>query len=631
MSSGKECGAKVLLSNDEAEFKTAILNDKERDIYMRNPCDKADQKFVVVELCETIVPMTVELANFELFSSGPNLFKVYISERFPSADWMLVGEFEMQNNRDIQKFALKKTGVFAKYIKLELLSHWGKEHYCTLSMVRIFGVSMVDEYEAEASAISAPPPSMPSSILSNTPPILIPSQISVEQPSESTEKDVKVDDENTTQPVIVKTLVDKVVNAVGSQIEGIIRTVMSNGDLNATKIKAIPPVTLKEMCAIPKANSSYELCYFFNHVIRYAKVNDVSLKKQEQKRPMPMARNIDYLKQRDVYGRKKKAQRRLLINQRVKALKLKKEEVKTIEKKIIIQNGGDHSLPAASTNYKESVFLKLSKRLSNLELNISLSSEYLGELSKRYVQQTNDNKKMHENTIKKSEDLVKHMMLKFKKELSRDVTSLRKELIKIRNFSKHSPKSIFENALSVTEKPSTIPDECMAEPTLLIHQGNDNIWTTEQVVYVALSAQCFTIFTIFLFQYIFSRMSRSKELKNDEVEVLRKEIENIKKEIKDKNVETSSNNVDQFANKKRKKRNRKLVIHVDNEWDSALDVPSIPSETPTPSEFSLESDRLPLPSSVHDYHNKNMINNGFQIHSNKKNSKLKKMNINFIK
>lgn len=50
----KECGAKVLYANAEAENKGAVLNDKERDDYMRNPCERAQNKFLIVELCETV-------------------------------------------------------------------------------------------------------------------------------------------------------------------------------------------------------------------------------------------------------------------------------------------------------------------------------------------------------------------------------------------------------------------------------------------------------------------------------------------------------------------------------------------------------------------------------------------------
>ncbi len=41
-------------------------------------------------------------------------------------------------------------------LQFEMLSHHGKEHYCTLSLVRVYGISMVDEYEAEASIVPSP-------------------------------------------------------------------------------------------------------------------------------------------------------------------------------------------------------------------------------------------------------------------------------------------------------------------------------------------------------------------------------------------------------------------------------------------------------------------------------------------
>lgn len=50
----KECGAKILAANTEAENTKAVLNDKEMDEYMRNPCEKAPEKYLIVELCETI-------------------------------------------------------------------------------------------------------------------------------------------------------------------------------------------------------------------------------------------------------------------------------------------------------------------------------------------------------------------------------------------------------------------------------------------------------------------------------------------------------------------------------------------------------------------------------------------------
>lgn len=49
-------------------------------------------------------------------------------------------------------------------LQLELLAHHGAEHFCTLSTVRVLGVSMVDEYEAEAAVaarLAAPHAAVP--------------------------------------------------------------------------------------------------------------------------------------------------------------------------------------------------------------------------------------------------------------------------------------------------------------------------------------------------------------------------------------------------------------------------------------------------------------------------------------
>ncbi|XP_076348351.1 uncharacterized protein LOC143245986 [Tachypleus tridentatus] len=138
-----KCGAKIMGSNPEAEGKSRILSEM-MDEYMLNPC-KAKIWFVV-ELCESIQANQIELANFELFSSMPREFSVYWSDRYPVRDWMLIGNYEADNRRELQSFPLKQTG-YGKFIKVEFDSHYGSEHYCPLSTVRVFGTSMVEEYE----------------------------------------------------------------------------------------------------------------------------------------------------------------------------------------------------------------------------------------------------------------------------------------------------------------------------------------------------------------------------------------------------------------------------------------------------------------------------------------------------
>ncbi|XP_010783590.1 SUN domain-containing ossification factor isoform X3 [Notothenia coriiceps] len=145
-----ECGAKILSSNNEAKSTSAILMEN-MDLYMLNPC--SNKIWFVIELCEPIQVKQLDIANFELFSSTPKDFLVSISDRYPTNKWVKLGTFHARDERIVQSFPLdeqlyaKYVKMFIKYIKVELLSHFGSEHFCPLSLIRVFGTSMVEEYE----------------------------------------------------------------------------------------------------------------------------------------------------------------------------------------------------------------------------------------------------------------------------------------------------------------------------------------------------------------------------------------------------------------------------------------------------------------------------------------------------
>ncbi|XP_072245978.1 SUN domain-containing ossification factor isoform X2 [Leuresthes tenuis] len=145
-----ECGAKMLSANSEAKSTSAILMEN-MDFYMLNPC--STKIWFVIELCEPIQVKQLDIANFELFSSTPKDFLVSISDRYPTNKWVKLGTFHARDERIVQSFPLdeqlyaKYVKMFIKYIKVELLSHFGSEHFCPLSLIRVFGTSMVEEYD----------------------------------------------------------------------------------------------------------------------------------------------------------------------------------------------------------------------------------------------------------------------------------------------------------------------------------------------------------------------------------------------------------------------------------------------------------------------------------------------------
>ncbi|CAF0799785.1 unnamed protein product [Adineta ricciae] len=138
------CGAKILAHNVEAQNTPSILSSSP-DEYMLNPCNA--KIWFVIELCESIRILNIEIANFELFSSVPKTFRVSASDRYPTKDWHRhhLGTFNASHNRTIQSFQAAASTTYLKYVKFELLDFHGHEHYCPLSVVRVHGSNVEDE------------------------------------------------------------------------------------------------------------------------------------------------------------------------------------------------------------------------------------------------------------------------------------------------------------------------------------------------------------------------------------------------------------------------------------------------------------------------------------------------------
>lgn len=145
------CGAKIVAVNPEAGSASSILSPN-RDEYMLNTCNS--RIWFVVELCEAVQAQKIEIANFELFSSTPKDIAVYFSDRFPTREWASVGQFTAKEMRDVQSFDLYPH-LFGKFIKVEMLSHHGSEHYCPVSLFKVYGTSEFEVLEKENAQHSA--------------------------------------------------------------------------------------------------------------------------------------------------------------------------------------------------------------------------------------------------------------------------------------------------------------------------------------------------------------------------------------------------------------------------------------------------------------------------------------------
>ncbi|OVA06272.1 Sad1/UNC-like [Macleaya cordata] len=134
-------GAKVLGHNKEAKGASNILG-KDQDKYLRNPCS-VEEKFVVIELSEETLVDAIKIANFEHYSSNFKDFEFSGSLTYPTEKWTPLGKFVAANVKHAQRFMLTEP-KWVRYLRLKLLSHYGSEFYCTLSLLEVYGIDAIE-------------------------------------------------------------------------------------------------------------------------------------------------------------------------------------------------------------------------------------------------------------------------------------------------------------------------------------------------------------------------------------------------------------------------------------------------------------------------------------------------------
>ena len=146
-----DCAATVLKTNPRCKSPNSILVEN-KDSYMLNECATKD-KFFIVEMCDDILVDTVVLSNYEFFSSSFRTFRVSVADRYPvKADkWRELGVFEARNTREIQAFAVTHPQIWARFLRIDFLTHYGQEYYCPVSLLRVHGKTMMDEYRHDES------------------------------------------------------------------------------------------------------------------------------------------------------------------------------------------------------------------------------------------------------------------------------------------------------------------------------------------------------------------------------------------------------------------------------------------------------------------------------------------------
>ncbi|CAJ0953027.1 unnamed protein product, partial [Mesorhabditis belari] len=651
----KECNAKIVLANPEAENTKALLNDKEKDEYMRNPCEVV-QKFFIIELCETIQPHTIELGNFELFSGGPKGVRVSSAERFPAAEWNPIIEVEAQDTRTLQSFSLNKAGVYAKFLKIELLSHYGKEHYCTLTMLRIFGMSIVEEYEAEAeiaagrigaaSMNTAPQP--PSSTAVDKAGIPLSSALPIESTEKLAEKAAeKKEEQKAIEPVKKSTAVDpsnESQSTAGRLLKKIVNVVIEK--FVPEKEKKRSHSTWSSTCLTCPLQQNMTSSV---RVQLFCQLITLTQKERTTKAMMPNQRLIDrhwsrmrYRRVRTAFLQRLTSKQNLCLVPEAAATKaVPKEEPPVIETPTETLKLGKVTipeittpppaqpveveakpseekieklppplptvvppmpkeyldpLPASSLSQKESIFIKLNKRIALLELNMSLSSEYLSELSRQYVAQS----EMQEKNIVRAKIIANEavqnatahinitltnqleMMRKEVDQLAKFLRSVRKESANLQfRLAAHGFREEPEDPTFCETEEGEENDDELAIGHYTITHSRDGFWTTEQVVYIVVTVQVITAVVLTVLQIIFRRApviknSNGPTLTIDDVNrMIEEKLKEMQRQKEVNKEDTGEAGASGAAAKRRKRRRRKQQRETDSAVDSSLPTASI--------------------------------------------------------
>ncbi|KAI3883428.1 hypothetical protein MKX03_031893 [Papaver bracteatum] len=120
-------GAKVIDFNKEAKGASYIFGKDKDKTFRRNPCGH-----------------TIEVANFEHYSSNLRDFQVLGSLVYPTDKWLHLGNITAKNVKHAQRFILEEP-KWVRYLKFHLLNHYGSGFYWTLSAVGVYGMDAVEQ------------------------------------------------------------------------------------------------------------------------------------------------------------------------------------------------------------------------------------------------------------------------------------------------------------------------------------------------------------------------------------------------------------------------------------------------------------------------------------------------------
>jgi len=146
----KHSGANIIDKSKDFQGTSNLLVDDD-DRYAISPCDigQGSTKYVIIALSEDILVKTIKISSYERYSSQTKQFQILGSQTYPiSTKWVDLGTFTAKpwyNTNGQQTFELEQ-GVWARYLKFRFLTHYGNEHYCTVTQIMVHGQTTLQDF-----------------------------------------------------------------------------------------------------------------------------------------------------------------------------------------------------------------------------------------------------------------------------------------------------------------------------------------------------------------------------------------------------------------------------------------------------------------------------------------------------
>lgn len=145
-----DAGARLLGWSTQAIGPKNLISEN-KDKYMLVPCDAdgpSGSRWVDLELSEEIYIKSFQVGNWEFYSSNARKVAVLGASRYPPEKWNMLGIFNIEDSLGTQLFELERPSI-TKFLKFLFVGKQGSEYYCPISVVRVFGKPTIDDWREE--------------------------------------------------------------------------------------------------------------------------------------------------------------------------------------------------------------------------------------------------------------------------------------------------------------------------------------------------------------------------------------------------------------------------------------------------------------------------------------------------